>query len=167
MPTYEDPVRLRVLKALTDALEEISVANGYRHDLAGAVLRGRLMFGSGDPLPMLSILEVPLPEEQIAASAGNPTLYGKWGLIVQGWADDDHKNPTDPAHFLMADVKQRLAVAKKLERGDSLLGMGDTVTNLEIGVGVVRPPDELSDKAYFWLGLMLTIVERADKPYGA
>lgn len=172
MPVHEDPVRLRVLKKISAALEEINPdlptgkPSSYRHDLAGRVFRGRILFGDSDPLPMVSILEVPLPVEQIPGAPDNPMRTGSWELIIQGFAEDDFNNPTDPAQYLLADVVMRLAVEKRRNRDYELFDMGNTVTNLHIGVGVVRPPDEISAKAYFWLPVRLEIAEDLDDPYG-
>lgn len=172
MPVYQYPTRLRVLRALTAAIGEIHPDRGYQTDLGpsaefprGKVFRGRILFGEGDPIPMVSILEVPIPPEQLPSAPDSSLLKGPWELIIQGFADDDAENPTDPAHVLMADVTQRLAVEKERNRDFQLFGMGDTVTNLSIGVGVVRPPDELSSKAYFWMPLRLEIAEDLKRPY--
>jgi hypothetical protein len=163
---HTEPTRLRVLKALTDALREITPANGYLYDLSKSVYRGRVMFGPKDPLPMLAILETPLQPEQIPTAPDNPARNGAWDLTIQGFVDDDFENPTDPAQYLVADVIRRLAVEKRKNFDFALFGMGDVVTNLSIGVPVVRPPDELSAKAYFYLPVALTIAEDLDKPYG-
>jgi hypothetical protein len=172
MPDLQYPTRLRILMKLTEILQGITVANGYKHDLGptaewpdGKVFRGRVLFGEGDPLPMISILEVPVPPEQIPSAPDNPDRYGSWELILQGFVEDDPTHPTDPAQMLQADVVQRLAVEKRKSLNFSLFDMGKTVTSLNVGVGVVRPPDELSAKAYFWLPLRLMVAEHLDKPY--
>ena len=43
-----EPVRLRVLKAMTECLKDITPANGYHTDLKGQVFRGRVIFGDND-----------------------------------------------------------------------------------------------------------------------
>lgn len=174
---FQDPTRLRVLKKLTEALLEIRPANDYRHDLGpdptpgafaekGRVFRGRVFYGEQDPLPMICILETPLQPEQLGTPPDNPARHGQWDLTIQGFVDDDFENPTDPAHYLVADVIRRLAVEKRRNIDFKLFDMGDVVTDIRIGVPVVRPPDELSAKAYFWLPVTLTIAEDLDKPYG-
>lgn len=160
-----DPFRLRVLKALTRALEEITEDNGYRFDLAGKVFRGRDIFGDSDPLPMVSILEAIEEQKQLPAPQTGTTSTGPWELLVQGFVDDDFAHPTDPAHALMADVKRRLIAERTKGRGYDVLGMGGKVTDLKISHGVVRPPDEVSGKAYFWLRLTLEVVENLLDPY--
>lgn len=170
--TFDDPFRLRALKSLTALLESISIAGGFKHDLAGRVFRGRIHFGDDDVLPMISILEPAVPHEGLEIPEGTPLFNGWLDLIVQGFVDDDSENPTDPAYVLLADVRQALAAEKRRadtamhgSTGVRLLGMGGKVTDIEIGLGVVRPADETSDKAYFWLSLRLRLVENALTPY--
>jgi hypothetical protein len=170
---FDEPLRLRILKALTAALLEITIENGYRHDLGpseqwpnGRVFRGRVVFGAKDPLPMVAILETPLQPEDLPPPPDSELFRGDWDLTIQGYVEDDLENPTDPAHYLAADVIRRLAVEKKKNTDFNLFGMGDDIINLRIGVPVVRPPDELSAKAYFWLPVALELTENLEKPYG-
>lgn len=172
------PFRLRVLEAITESLKQITPANGYQHDLSQSVFRGRLWFGEDDPLPMVSIVEDPLPIIQNQAGGGSPhgdgtSSTGPWTLLIQGFVEDDRFNPTDPAHYLMADVKKRLA-QERSKRGTgahahsryNAFGMGGAVENVIIGAGVVRPPDyDVSSKAYFWLTLTISVVEDLADPY--
>ena len=91
--------------------------------------------------------------------------------MIQGFADDDRENPTDPAHILLADVKKLLGVEKRNENWDNpeegIFGLGGIVDTMYIGTGVVRPADEISAKAYFWLTITLGIVEDLADPYNA
>lgn len=163
------PFRLRVQETLTAELESISVAAGYSGDLAGRVFRGRNMFGEDDPLPMIAILETPeMPDTPVTpagASAGRTT----YKLIIQGFAEDDKANPTDPAQYILADVKRKLVeLRKQVGSSNGLLGFGlkgSIVENIKIGTGVVRPPDELSANAYFWLSVELDLVEDHANPF--
>lgn len=165
------PLRLEVLKRLSDGMEQITVSNGYQHDLTNAVFRGRAVFGEGDPIPMVSILEVPLPEEQFTAAADSGVYSGPWELVIQGFCQDDKKNPTDPAHYLLADVKRRLAEMKRERGRHEILGPWGTsrgvspIENIYIGPGVVRPPDEVSYTAYFWLTIRLNLVDDLTAPF--
>lgn len=164
---FSDPVLLRAQKALSDALEQITVANGYRHDLASSVFRGRDVFGKDDPLPAVAILEDPEFRQQSNAGTGGDS-FGEYPLFIQGWVRDDKENPTDPAHVLMADVKIRLGLLRAEDSGReerNLLGMNGSVSDLVIGRGVVRPPDQLSSQAYFWLPLTIVIAESMTRPY--
>lgn len=169
MPTITNPLRLEVLKRMTAVLEEISTADGYVHDLDARVFRGRGLFGDETPLPALSILEAPIPLDQIPSAKDNGAQSGPWELVVQGWVADDRQNPTDPAQVLLADVKQRLALEKRKVDWDrpeeGIFGLGRFVTAMYIGPGVVRPPEEISSKAYFWLTITLDIAEDMANPY--
>lgn len=182
-----DPFRLRVQKALAAALEPIKQRDpktGEQKiaDFVGRVFRGRDAFGNNDPIPMLSILEPPLPIDGIVPSATNTGGMGEWDLMIQGFLPDDKENPTDPAHRLMADVKVALAAEKRrLQPGNRQpdpFGMGKAVVlngkNVgncvveikTIGPGVVRPPEiGVSNMAFFWLTLTLKIAEDIDNPF--
>lgn len=171
MPAITHPVRLEIQMRLSAVLEEITVVAGYQSTLTDSVFRGRLTFGEGDPLPMVSILEPPITMDQLPAPTTSPSQSGHWELVLQGFCVDDRDNPTDPAQVLLADVKKRLALEKQKadwdKPEDGIFGLGRTVLNLYIGVGVVRPPDEISAVAYFWLPIVLDIVENFAEPYVA
>ncbi|AEG53113.1 hypothetical protein [Sinorhizobium meliloti] len=177
MTTFTEPFRLRVMKALTSCLQEITIANGYNFDLATSVFRGRMIFGENDPIPMVSILEPPLPLDRLGRPLNSSVTNGPWDILIQGFVKDDREHPTDPAHMLMADVKKRLAVESKRKQtlpahgfnpfGMNERGMKNRVEQFTIGPGVVRPPEEaVSTKAYFWLTLSLQIVEDNFDPFG-
>ncbi len=160
-----DTFRLRVLKVLTTALEEISIAGGYQHDLVNKVIRGRVTLTTedGDP-PVVAINEKPVFPENLQADGSGQTVT-KLELLVQGFAKDDRKNPTDPAYLLLGDVQKRLAQEKSRDDGFDILGMGTRITALRIGQGVVRPPDGVvSDTAFFWLPITLEFGENQNDP---
>lgn len=179
-----DPFKLRVLHALTDIIKEVTPANGYGHNLAdfvardrspmSRVFRGRPWFGESDPIPMVSVLEAPDEAEYlftIPPDDGSGTY--EWALVVQGFVNDDPMNPTDPAYRLMRDVRRRLAREKK-RRVPARQGMTDPlgtsqwnlpgcrVTDLKVSSGKVRPADDISAKAYFYLVVILTLTEDAE-----
>lgn len=158
-----DSFRLRVLKALTTAIQKVTPANGYENDLSQAVFRGRTLFGENDPLPMVSVLEAPLQPDQLPVPKSSATIHGDWEILIQGFVVDDINNPTDPAHQLLAEVKQVLSV--EMSRRDNILGLGTKVDKLILGPGTCRPADEVSSKAYFWLPLIVTLVEDLDDPF--
>lgn len=155
MPNPEPPM-LVALKAMTAALQEITPANGYRHDLSSAVFRGRMIYGASDPLPMVSIIPLPkLPEanQPTHDSARVSTLE----LLVQGFAEDDVDHPTDPAYFLLDDVERCLLAQKKRDAGRNPFGLGLKV-HMEMGSGNVRAPDEyVADVAFFYLPVTLKV----------
>jgi hypothetical protein len=167
-----DPLRLVVHKRLTALLETITYADfdGTEIAMTDRVYRGRGVFGDETPIPAISILESPIPEDTGAAPHGGGLATHRWELVVQGFVRDDRRNPTDPAHILLAQVKQVLAQETQKvhwdRAEDGILGLGRSVDDMQIGAGVVRPADELSSKAYFWLVLTLKMVEDLTDPYG-
>ena len=184
----DDPFRLRVLKALTACLKEITPANGYRTDLSdfeatengdtfmkARVYRGRNEFGSNDPRPMVSILEHPRALTPIYGTDDDTATHGGYELLIQGFANDDKDNPTDPAHVLAAEVVKRLVQEKARRTGKNrdsdpnILGLGFTmpcVTGIDVGTPIVRPADgEVSDVAHFFLSVTLYLVEDQEDPF--
>lgn len=162
------PFRLEVLRRMTTLLETISIANGYLHDMSGKVFRGRVLYGDSDPIPMIAIMEPPIPNEPFLVQNDNPSESLVWDLIVQAFVKDDPKNPTDPAHMLLADVRKCL-MKHKFERNidHGFFGMGqytNTVQDMTVGDPKVRPSDDVSAKAYFWLPLSLVVIETPGDP---
>ena len=160
-----EPFRLRVLKALTAELEKITPANGFHYDITGKVRRGIDRFSYNSPVPMVSILESISERENLQPQRGGATKAVPWEILIQGWAEDDPDNPTDPAHYLLADVRQRLAEISLRRHGYYILDMAGGVDSIHTSTGVVRPADEVSDKAYFWLQVTLNIIEDTSDPY--
>jgi len=185
MTTYPDPLpfKLRALTALTGIIKEITPDNGYVCDLADfdpgdgvdqeRVFRGRAWFGDNDPIPMVSVLEGVSPADEVDEPPVDTTTGEyDWPLLIQGFVDDDPEHPTDPAYLLLADVRRRLAVEKRRKapgshQPDPLgLGLGkNRITKISIGPGVVRPADDVSSRAYFWLTVILRVVDNASDPY--
>ena len=159
------PFRLRVLKALSAAIEQVNPDNGYHFDLRGSVFRGRVRYDSKDPIPMVSILEAPIPAEVSQSRGSNPKSAGPWELLIQGFADDDRTNPSDPAHHMMAEVKSVLVKEKLRDNGTNMLGMQGRVFEMGVGQGSVRPPEDATNEAFFWLTLTLRLAEDLEEPY--
>ena len=168
-----EPLRLRVQKALTARLAMISPDADYYSDLRTTgtgksavqhVFRGRFWFGDKDPLPLVSLLQIPLQPEQDMGSPGNPNKQGPSDFVIQGWVEDDFHNPTDPAEYLLADVERCLALIRKEYTEGDVLGF-KSVIELKIGEGVVRPPDDISAKAYFWLPINIVMARDLSDPY--
>lgn len=160
-----DSYRLAVLKKLTAHLQGIAPANGYAYDLSSSVFRGRTLFGENDPVPMLSILESPRSDEGLFAGENNSQRSESWSLLIQGWAQDDASNPTDPAYGLMDAVERHLLRLIQVSpiNGEPLYPveymLGRSVNGVTIPPGVVRPPmDMVSSKAFFYLPIRLTLV---------
>ena len=183
--TYPDPLpfKLRVLRALTDGLKDITPANGYVSNIAdfdpgdghmkSRVFRGRAWFGDDDALPMVSVLENDAADAIAPSPAESPTTEYDWPLLVQGFVEDDPENPTDPAYVLLADVRRWLSAERRRKApGSNMpdpLGLGingkNRILGLRVGPGVVRPADDVSAKAYFWLTLELRVTDNAAEPY--
>ena len=164
-----DTKRLLLLKSLCVYLkDEITEANGYNYTLVD-VRRGKRNFGKELKLPALAILENFNPDrlpEVIGGVVGTKHKYDQIYLL-NGWVDDTNLPPGeqegDAAHRLMGDVKQALG---KLLVPRNQSGFFDGLANtLSIEPGVVRPPDEQSEKAYFWMRIRLEVVEKVGDPY--
>ena len=159
--------RLVALTAITDALKTIAPRAGvHAFDMTQAVFRGRLRYGSNDPETMISIIEDERPRDSVEAPTGGTVAANGWRLLVQGFVADDSANPTDNAYILAAEAR-RVLVGLQQNR-NNLLGLGSKnpcVTDLMIGDPIVRPADEMSDKAYFWIPLTLKLVEDLKNPF--
>lgn len=164
-----DTKRLLLIKAICDYLKtEITVANGYNFDIA-MVRRDKRSFGKEMKLPGIAVLENFNPDrlpETIGGFVGTKHKYDQIYLL-NGWADDTNPPPgdeeTDAAQRLMGDVKKALG---KLLVPRNQTGFFDGLANtLSIEPGVVRPPDEQSERAYFWMRIRLEVVEKVGDPY--
>jgi hypothetical protein len=166
-----DSKRLQIQKKLTELLKTITIANGYSHDMANSVFRGRVLMDAEDMalMPIISVLEEAPKGIQDYPGTGNASAMS-WALYISGWVKPDPLNPTDACHALMGDVKRCLAavrfVPKPHERGlypDAMLG--GLITKLVIDGGFCRPPDEKSYGAsYFILPFTLTYIEDTENP---
>jgi hypothetical protein len=169
------PLRLEILTALTALVETISPINGYINDLsiAGSVVRGRLLIGDSEVLPMVAFNEPPMAIEPLPAASQNPSRDTSWDILIQGWIDDDPAHPCDAAYVLAAEVGQIIALEKTKPsgrpgqgNGPNFFGFGPKIIDLRIGAPVVRPPDTTSKTACFYQMLTLQIVEDMTKPFG-
>lgn len=160
-----DSYRLTVLKRLTDHLKGIAPANGYAFDLSNNVFRGRTIFGEGDPVPLISILESPRSDSGVYAGSESSERKEGWTLLIQGWAHDDVENPTDPLYDLMDAVERRLQriIAESNTNGAALFPdeflLGRSIGGLTVLPGVVSPArEQVSSKAFFYLPVRVTLV---------
>lgn len=164
------PKRLEILKRLTTQLSTITVENGYSHDLAGKIWRGRDKFGDNDKVPMLALLESPRADVGIFAGAEANARQEDWVILVQGWGMDDPLHPTDSGYYLAADVEKCLSQIMMLGDNGKPLNpavhkLGGLIISLEMSPPVVRPPDDLSSKAYFYMPVRLKIATNLADPY--
>lgn len=159
-----DHIKLQVLKALTAHLEGITSANGYQHDLKGKVFRGRAVIGANESVPVLNILESPTPLEGFYADEQKTLRKDMWVLLVQGWVEDDPRNPTDPVYALLADVQRRLSDIVSLDEGTNrprwpgVYMLQGLVSDMDIGQDAVRPAQEgVSAKSFFYMPIRVTL----------
>lgn len=168
------PFRLQVLRKITEVIETVTPSNDYTFDLTNAVFRGRLEYGDDEALPMVALNEPPLAIEALKAQSDNPSREVDWDILIQGWVKDDKANPTDPAYLLAAEVTKALAAEKQRKRGRTpdILGLGagfnspNGIMAMTLGAPVVRPPDETSARACFYILLTLQIAEDTSRPFG-
>jgi hypothetical protein len=172
MPT-EDPIQVRILTALQEYLEtEIVEGDEYFFTLAGQVHIGRMEFDDGDGLPLVSILEVPLPGEQWEIPRGAAVTAGPWEMFVQGWTREEDKGTqrtdrfnTVNAYRLKQDITRALLKLKNRldphpSTGEPLgyvLGFKE-IDNILVQRGTVRPDEERSGVCTFWTPLTLDLV---------
>lgn len=154
----DSPKRLEVLKRLCTQLETITVVNGYQHDLTGRIWRGRDRFGEQDEVPMVSVLESARGGEGQFAGYARGERKEQWTVFVQGWAREDRLNPTDSAYLLAADVEKSLAkimqvTAQGRPYDPAVYRLGGLINHLDLAPPVIRPPDEISAKSYFYMPL--------------
>lgn len=174
--TLPVPFRLQILKNLTDTLKSVRPANGYTFDLTNDVYRGRVWYSDDDPLPLVSILEPPQAIEPNRTQADNSGRDGEWDVLIQGWVEDDKDNPTDPAYLLAAEVVKALAGEKTRWRAGTrtpdVFGLGagfgnpNGIEHMSIGAPVVRPADDTSARACFYLIVTFKIAEDISNPFG-
>lgn len=165
-----DTKRLLLLKAICNyLLTEVTTANGYNYTLQ-SVRRGKKNFGKELKLPAIAVLENFNPD-RLPDSVGGSDIGAKHKYeqvyLLNGWVDDSTPAPGDEegdaAHRLMGDVKKAFG---KLKVPRQQYGFFDGLANtLVLEPGVVRPPDEQSEKAYFWMRIRLEIVEKVGDPY--
>jgi hypothetical protein len=164
-----DTKRLLLLKTICEYLHtEITIENGYHYTLM-SVRRNKKNFGRELKLPAVAVLENFNPDrlpETIGGVVGTQHKYDQVYLL-NGWVDDSTPLPGDEegdaAHRLMGDVKK--ALGKLMVRRNQDGFFDGLATTLSIEPGVVRPPDEQSEKAYFWMRIRLEVVEKVGDPY--
>lgn len=158
-----DTFRLSVLKALVDGVVALVP------EIDGRLFRGRSTYGVNDLLPMGSILEDPREQQVASDDAASKGHTVPWRLLVQGFVDDDAANPTDPAYLLAGEFLQALAAVRDGARNSGGVLDPDRKTNVVekiiIGAPIVRPADEFSEKAYFWIPLTLSLYEDPANPF--
>lgn len=181
MPTMV-PKELAVMMALTNLLGriwpgEINYATNapFDIDLRQKVFRGRITIGSEVQMPAVALLESPQPFDAQHAGDGDLWKNEGWRVLVQGFSTDDKQNPSDPAYRLKAALQVQLSrvgrmrpdgSGKPLFPDDYMLG--NLISGLKIGQGVVRPPQEnVSQYAFCYIPLIINLQTDASNPYVA
>lgn len=165
-----DSKRLLILKALTAHLATITTDNGYQHDLSaeGAVVRGRKFINADEALPMVSVLENlnpdRLPQPVGDRGVGKQTKFA-FNILVQGWAKGDPAAPTDAAYNLLADVRKAIALVGDHDNKPAAHLLGGLVNEVRMEAGTVRPPEQSSDLAFFWMHVIFDVSEHTADPY--
>lgn len=167
-----DPKRLKVLIALSEHISKsLNGSAPYTHDIGGRVYRGRGRFSEEEQVPAINILEPLNPDREPGDIGGDERVKQKedWVLLIQGWSEDDKKNPTDPAHRLMADVKLCLSkIALEAAEGKPAnkdFMLGGLISDFRMEPGTCRPPDEISAAAFFYMRVVLEVVESVFDPF--
>ncbi len=166
-------IRLEILKALTKHLEGITVVNGYDHDLEGQVYRGQSFHNEKlDGKPVLSLIEPKATDFGAYADEEGTFRRDTWVILLQGWAQSDVRNPTDPVYELLADVETRLSdiVAKDPNSPNkplwpAIYNLGGLVAGMKLSQPIVRPPEEgLSSRAFFYMPIRFTLASDITQP---
>lgn len=155
-----DSKRLAILKALTEHLE---ATPGY--ELGGNVWRGRNRPANESKPPFIILFEMPPEFEE---RTDQQTQQMPWYIGIQGYVEPDRNHITDPAHQLMAAVKQQ--IAKLLDDGGAgsvppEYHLNGLVEDIRVDGGMCFAPDETTDCCFFAMKLTFTIVEDLENPY--
>lgn len=173
-------IKLQILQYLTTWLEGITVENGFQHDLAAAVYRGKDQFGANDKGDIVSLLEAKATDYGKFADEDNIVRKDDWIILVQGWADDNvrgrgpnDRHQTDAVYALLGDVEQRLGqLVEKTPQGvakyPGVYRMGGLVADMRLSSSVVRPAEQgLSAKAFFYLPIRIGMAYSICNPWQA
>lgn len=175
--------KLQIMKSLTEQLEGINpdwtdlppamTGQVCPYDLRGKVFRGRVEFGDEVRNPFIAILEAPRQLDPLAAGAGQLIDDENWTLLIQGFAEEDRKNPSDPAYQFLAWVQMRLARITSEKKNGGRGGeyplewrLGGLVANIAYQIPIVRPgKDNVSDTAYFYMPISVGTVTDLTMPF--
>lgn len=170
MPTSR---RYAIIQAIAAHLETVTVDNDYGFDLADAVYIGRRSFGDSDPLPAVTLLEVPDVQVPGSRPESGDAQTTDWEFFVQGFVRvADPNEPLADAYALMADVTKALSAvidpANNPRHGatpNNIYLVGGKVTRFDIGGFHVRQSDESPSHSNFYLRLRIGVVEKLTNPY--
>lgn len=180
--------KLLIMKKLTAHLEGITPAwtdipypvewddsqkTPCPYDLSDSVFRGRLDFGDDVKNPFLVVLEAPRQLDPFNGGSGQLNSDEDWTLLIQGFAKDNRRNPSDPAYDLLAWTQMRLARITAERKNGGRGGeyplewrLGGLVTGVRYQIPIVRPgKDNVSDTAYFYMPISVGAVTDLTMPF--
>lgn len=175
--------KLKIMKALTAHLEGINpdwadlppemTGETCPYDFRDSVFRGRVEFGDDVKLPFLAVLEAPRQFDPNGGGTGKLNQDEDWTLLIQGFAKEDRKHPTDPAYDMLAWVQMRMARITETNRHGGRGGrypsewrLGGLIAEIRYQIPVVRPgKDGVSDAAYFYMPISVGTVTELTMPF--
>lgn len=165
-----DPFRLAVIKYITEGIAAaVTPANGCVNDLTGASFYGRSTYGENDPVPMSSLIEDPREQTTVETVVPGGGHKVPWRLLLQGFVEDIHSDPTGPTYVLAAEMMSAVsALAVAAPGSGTVLDSSrkvNRVQQIRVGAPIVRPPDEFSSKAYCLIPLTLDLFETPSAPF--
>lgn len=179
--------KLAILKALTTHLEGINPTNSFEYidgatqtvatmpyalNLSESVYRGRMTFGDEVSAPFLVLLENP---RQLSPNSGGSAKLNQdedWQIVIAGFAEEDRKNPLDPAYQLLAYTQHRMSLIGQEKpnggRGGRFTAeyrLGGLVGEISYQIPIVNPgKDDVSEYAYFYMPVAIGVVTDLTKP---
>lgn len=172
------PFRLALLRRLQDALNDVTYTNadGTLVSLTGAVYLGKADLSDSDSAADVAIIEPPIAADAALSNFTNAGQKYPFNVLIQGFAREGVNSNTtlgtEPAYYLLSAIKMRLAKEKSSLSGnrtrkifDMASENGNTLYEMHINTGVVRPPDESSSRCFCWLPVTFEVVESLDNPF--
>lgn len=175
--------KLAIMKKLSEHLEGITpdwtdlpeamAGEMCPFDLSSSVFRGRLDFGDEVPAPFIVVLEAPRQLNPDGAGTGDLLTNEDWTLLIQGFAQEDRKHPTDPAYALLAWTQMRLARITTDKKNGGRGGLypqewrlGGLIADIRYQIPIVRPgKDTVSATAYFYMPISVGNVTDLIMPF--
>jgi len=143
---------------MASRLRQITLGNGYRHNVGDDVYRGGVFLEPKTELPAVSILEA--EDEPTTAEVTANQILETTSYQVMAIARCDELHPLDVGHELLADIKAALFQAPTVEF-ERLDGTAHSVeyTGRSIQAGV-----EQTGFVYVTLNVDITHPEKLGKP---
>jgi hypothetical protein len=175
--------KLKIMKLLTVHLSGITpdwvdlppemLGEECPYDLSDSVYRGRVIFGDEVKTPFITVLEAPRQLDPRGAGTAELLSDEDWTLLIQGFAKDDKKHPTDPAYDLLAWTQMRMSRITVEKKNGSRGGLypqewrlGGLVADVRYQIPIVRPgKDDVSDTAYFYMPISVGTVTDLTMPF--